>query len=104
MKNQEIKFKDLNHNYSILIGNNVLGLLPKRVKLLCPKTKKIALIIDKNIPSRFIKILKNKLKNYNLIVLPFTANEKLKSLQVASLFVNKLLSKNFGQKFQFLPY
>jgi len=97
MKNQEIKFKDLNHNYSILIGNNVLGLLPKRVKLLCPKTKKIALIIDKNIPSRFIKILKNKLKNYNLVVLPFTANEKLKSLQVASLFVNKLLSKNFNR-------
>ena len=43
MKNQEIKFKNLYHNYSILIGNNNLGILPKRIKSLCPKVKKIAL-------------------------------------------------------------
>ena len=75
MKNQEIRFKNLTHNYSILIGNNTLGLLPKRIKLLCPKTKKIALIVDKNIPIKFIKIIKNKLKDYYVIVLPFTASE-----------------------------
>ena len=36
----EIKFKDHNSNYSIIIGNNVLNLLPGKIKLLCPKSKK----------------------------------------------------------------
>ena len=97
MKNQEIKFKNLTHNYSILIGNNTLGLLPKRIKLLCPKTKKIALIVDKNIPIKFIKIIKNKLKDYYVIVLPFAASEKFKSLKTTIFYVNKLLSKNFNR-------
>ena len=69
MKNQEIKFKNLTHNYSILVGSNTLGLLSQRIKLLCPKTKKIALIVDRNIPIKFIKIVKNKLRDYYVIVL-----------------------------------
>ena len=63
MKNHEIKFKNLTQNYSVLIGNNILGLLPKKIKILCPKTKKIAIIIDRNVPNKFMNILKNKLKN-----------------------------------------
>ena len=45
MKNQEIKFK--RENYSIIIGKNIINILPKKIKILCPKTKKIALIVDK---------------------------------------------------------
>jgi 3-dehydroquinate synthase len=97
MKNQEIKFKNLTHNYSVLIGSNILGLLPKKIKLLCPKTKKIALIIDKNIPRKFVNILKSKLKHYDLIILRFTANEKSKSLKTVNLYLNKLLAKNLNR-------
>ena len=97
MRKQEIKFKDLNHTYSILIGNNILSLLPKKVKLLCPKTKKIALIVDKKIPIKFIKIIKSSLKNYNLILLPFDAKEKSKSLNTTNFYLNKLLSKNLNR-------
>ena len=97
MKNQEIKFKNLYHNYSILIGNNNLGILPKRIKSLCPKVKKIALIFDKNIPIKFKKILNNKLKNYSLIFLPFTANEKSKSLRTVDFYLDKLLKKNLNR-------
>ena len=97
MKNQEIKFKNLYHNYSILIGNNNLGILPKRIKSLCPKVKKIALIFDRNIPIKFKKILNNKLKNYNLIFLPFTANEKSKSLKTVNFYLDKLLKKNLNR-------
>ena len=81
MRNQEIKFKNLNHNYSIIIGNNTLNLLPKKIKALCPKTKKIALIIDSKIPNKFKKVIKTKLKNYDLLIMSFTANEKNKSLK-----------------------
>ena len=97
MKNQEIKFKDSNHNYSILIGSNILGLLPKKIKLLCPKTKKIALIVDKKIPKKFIKTIKNSLKNYNLNILLFDAREKSKSIRTVNFYLDKLLSKKFNR-------
>ena len=95
MKNQEIKFKSKNHNYSVMIGKNILGILPKKVKLLCPKTKNVALIIDKNIPVKFKKELKKKLKNYSLLFLSFEASEKNKSIDKVNYFLNILLSKNF---------
>tara|TARA_B100000902_G_scaffold393405_1_gene447572 strand:+ start:537 stop:1649 length:1113 start_codon:yes stop_codon:yes gene_type:complete len=95
MKNQEIKFKSKNHNYSILIGKNILSVLPKKIKLLCPKTKNIALIIDKNIPVKFKKDLKKKLKNYGLTFLSFEASEKNKSFRTVNYILNVLLSKNF---------
>ena len=97
MKNQEINFSNKNFKYSILIGKDTLNEMPKKLKLLCPNTKSIALIIDKKIPFKFKKILKNKLKNYNLIFLPFSANEKNKSLNSVNYFLRILLSKNFNR-------
>ena len=95
MKNQEVKFK--NQNYSIIIGKNTINLLPKKIKLLCPKTKKIALIIDKKIPQKFKKKLKNKLNSYDILLLPFTANEKNKNINTVNSFLKVLLSKNFNR-------
>ena len=84
MKNQEIKFKS--QNYSILIGKNTINILPSRLKSLCPKTKNIALIIDKKVPNKFRKSLKTKLKSYNLLFLPFFANERNKSLNTINYY------------------
>ena len=97
MKNQEIKFKSKNHNYSIIIGKNALNVLPKKIKFLCPKTKSIALVIDKNVPKKFQNYLKKKLKTYNILVLPFIASEKNKSINTVNHFLNILLSKNFNR-------
>ena len=97
MKNQEIKFKNLNHNYSVIIGKNALDLLSKKIKFLCPRTKKIALIVDSKIPNKFKKKIKNRLKNYELLTLPFVANEKNKSLKKVNFYLNKILSKNFNR-------
>ena len=97
MKNQEIKFKSKKHNYSIIIGRNTINILPKKIKLLCPNTKKIALIVDENIPSKFKNYLRKKLKNYNLLFLQFKANEKNKSLQNVNFYLDTLLSKNFNR-------
>jgi 3-dehydroquinate synthase len=97
MKTQEIKLKGLRHQYSIFIGDNTLALLPQKVKAVCPKTKKIALIIDSKVPNKFKSIVKDKLKNYELLILPFSANEKNKSLKKANLYLNKILLKNFNR-------
>ena len=97
MKNQEIKFKNKNHSYSILIGKDTLNILPKKIKFLCPNTKSIALIVDKNVPGKFKNKLKKRLNRYNLLILSFDANEKSKSLSIVNHFLNLLLSKNFNR-------
>tara|TARA_B100001063_G_C16743154_1_gene545939 strand:- start:272 stop:1384 length:1113 start_codon:yes stop_codon:yes gene_type:complete len=97
MKNQEIKFKSKNNNYSIIIGKNSLEVLPKKIGLLCPKAKNIAFIIDKNIPIKFKLILKKKLKKYNLFFLSFVSNEKNKSLNTVNYYLKALLNKNFNR-------
>ena len=78
MKNREIKFKNSNYSYSIVIGNNLLGTLPSRIRLLCPKTKRVAIIFDRKIPNKFKRILKLKLKKYKPTFIPFNSNEKSK--------------------------
>jgi len=97
MKTQEIRLKGLGHNYSIFIGNNTLSLLPQKIRDVCPNTKKIAIIIDSKIPNKFKRLIKRKLKNYDLLILPFAANEKNKSLKKVNFYLNKILSKNFNR-------
>ena len=97
MKTQEIKFKSKDKGYSILIGTNILGLLPKKIKSICPKTKKIALIFDKRLPVKYKKIISTSLKNYDVTTLNFLSNEKTKSLKSVNFFLDKLLSKNFNR-------
>ena len=97
MKNQEIKFKSKNHSYPIVIGRNSIKVLPRKIKSLCPNTKNIAFIMDKKIPKEFKIDLKKKLKNYNLLFLPFLANEKNKSLKAVNYFLNILQSKKFNR-------
>ena len=94
---QEIKFSSQGSKYSILIGRNALGVLPKKMKLLCPNTKKVALIMDKKIPTKFKEILRKKLNKYNLLFIPFSANEKNKSFNIVNSYLKKLLSKNFNR-------
>ena len=97
MKNQEIKFKAPNQSYSIVIGNKAINCLPQKIKTICPYAKKIALIIDTNVPNQLKSIIKEKLKHYDLLFLPFIASEKNKSLTKVNFFLNKILLKNFNR-------
>ncbi len=97
MKNQEIKFNNPNYKYSIIIGKGILGILSKKIKKLCPKVKKIAIIIDKKVPNKFKMILKKNLKNYNVTFLIFNSSEKSKSFYSVNYFLNKLLQINLNR-------
>ena len=94
MKVQKIKFKNSNKDYSILIGNNILKILSLKIKPLCPQTKKVALIFDKGVPSKYKKIILNNLKKYEVYVYNFNANEKTKSIKS----VNSPIFIKFHQK------
>ncbi|RPH00590.1 MAG: 3-dehydroquinate synthase [Candidatus Pelagibacter sp. TMED153] len=97
MKAQEIKFNSQNKKYSILIGSNILKILPKKIRSLCPKTKKIALIFDKNVPRKYKLNISKNLKNYELNIFNFSASEKSKSLKSVNFFLNQLFSKNYNR-------
>ena len=97
MKNHEIKFKDHKSSYSVVIGNNVLSLLPSKIKQLCPKTKKIVFIIDTKVPAFFKKKLKKTLKMYDVKQLSFNASEKNKSLNKVNFYLKKLLKSNLNR-------
>ena len=104
MKNQEIKFQNKSEKYSIFIGENSINLLPSKIKTLCPETRKIGVIVDKNIPSNYKKKLKKKLKSYEITFLPFLANEKNKSLSKAYSLLNlplgQIVSPSLNRKSQ----
>ena len=97
MKVQEIKFKALNKDYSILIGNNIFNLLPNKINLLCPQVQKVALIFDANVPLKFKKIITKNLKKYEIFSYNFNANEKAKSFRSVNFFLDELLSKRFNR-------
>tara|TARA_B110000967_G_scaffold20424_1_gene19040 strand:- start:4372 stop:5481 length:1110 start_codon:yes stop_codon:yes gene_type:complete len=97
MQTTEIKLKNLNSNYSIVIGKNVLQQIPKRIKILCPNAKKIALVTDKKIPKKFRNKLKHILKDYDIYVFEYSVNEKFKSFSNVNKLVEKCLSENFSR-------
>ena len=94
---QEIKVKHLDKKYSILIGNNILKILPNRIKSISPQTKKIAVFFDNGVPYKYKKIILSNLKKYQVDIINFNPDEKKKSLKFVSFFLNKLLAKNFNR-------
>ncbi len=94
---KEVKFNNKNNKYSILIGNQILKLLPKKVKMVCPEAKKIAIIFDKKVPSKFKTRISKSLKNFDLTVFNFDANEKTKSMKSVNFFLDKLLDRNLNR-------
>ncbi len=97
MTPSEIKVKTKNSNYSIIIGNGVLNLLPKKLKSVCPKASKIGVILDKRVPKKFKMIIRKLLKKYSVFFFEYTADEKLKSLSKAEDLVEKCLLHKFNR-------
>ena len=58
MKIQKIRFKNKFTDYPIIIGRNSINSLPFEIKKICPKTRNIAIFIDKNVPVKFKNIIK----------------------------------------------
>ena len=63
MKN--IKIKTHSKNYSIVIGNNILKNLDKIIKKNSSNFNKCLIIVDKNIPKKFIREITNSLSKKN---------------------------------------
>jgi len=97
MKVSKIIVKNKNSNYPIFIGKGSINLIGKQIKKLCPKTKKVGLILDKNIPNEYKKEIKKQIKNYKLYIYEYIPNENLKSFAKANDLVEKLLKNNINR-------
>tara|TARA_Y100000816_G_scaffold286532_1_gene267802 strand:+ start:86 stop:1180 length:1095 start_codon:yes stop_codon:yes gene_type:complete len=84
-------------DYSIIIGKNSLSTLQIEVKNHCPQCKKIALVIDKKIPKKFVLKIRKILKKYKLFIFYVSSSEKIKNLNQINLIINKLLKLNFNR-------
>ena len=97
MQKTRLLVKNFNSNYPIIIGSNILKDIPGNIKKLCPSAKKIALIVDKNVPKKFKIKLKKILNGYNVYIFEYSVNEKFKSLTSANKIVEKCLFYNFNR-------
>ena len=97
MKKIEIKVKNNNFDYSVVIGNKIINILPKKIKLLCPNAQKIAIVTDKNIPSKFKTKIKKLLKFYEVSIFEYDSSEKTKSFSEVNNLLEKCLKRNFNR-------
>jgi len=97
MKTTKLKVKNLNSDYSIIIGKNILNQISSQIKTLCPGAKKIALVVDKNVPSKFKIKLKKYLNNYRIYTFEYSVNEKFKSFINVNKLVERCLVNNFNR-------
>ena len=97
MKTTKLKVKNLSSNYHVIIGRNILNQISNQITTLCPGAKKVALIVDKNVPSKFKNKLKKYLKKYTIYTFEYSVSEKFKNFMNVNKLVEKCLANNFNR-------
>ena len=83
--------------YPIIIGRNLISNLGQILKKNSISFKKCLLVLDKNVPNKYIKRISNSLKRYELYKFIYNANEKNKNHKNVSKILDLLLKKNFSR-------
>ena len=97
MKASKIIVKAQSKKYPIYFGSNILNNTPKIIKKILPKTKKVAFIIDKNLPIKLINKLKISCKEYRPVIYKLNSKNKIKDIKIAFKLVEDLLKRNFNR-------
>ena len=80
MKQTKLSISTGTEKYPIIIGSNLTSKVSKIFKLNSINFEKCFIVIDKNIPKKFISNIKKSLENKEIYVLFFNATEKNKNL------------------------
>ena len=97
MKQIKLNIVTKTEKYPIIIGSNLTSKVSKIFKSNSVNFEKCFLVIDKNVPKKFISNIKGSLKNKKIYVLFFNANEKNKNFNSANKILEILLKKNFSR-------
>mgnify|MGYP001166891717 CR=1 FL=1 len=95
MKPIKLIINTKDQKYSILIGSNLLSKIGNIIKKNSINFKKCLLVIDKNVPRKFIIKIKKSFRNKKIYTQFIQANEKNKSQKVINVILENLLNKNF---------
>jgi 3-dehydroquinate synthase/shikimate kinase/3-dehydroquinate synthase len=95
MKTVNIKIKTKNNSYSIVIGNNLIKSLMKVIKRNSLDFNRCLIIVDKNIPKKFLNQIKLSLSNKDKSIYFFNSSEINKNFKNVNKIINILLKKNF---------
>ena len=95
MKTIKLKIKSINKTYPVFIGDNIIKKASSYINTEIATCKKIEILIDTNVPTKFIDILKRSLKNFNITLIKFKSTEKEKKIKNVLKIVNLLLNKRF---------
>ena len=83
MKNIRIKIKTKSKTYPIYIGHKMINKIGNLIKINLPDVKKICIISDKNLPSKFLKNINISLKKYNPLIFILPVNEIMNNMKTA---------------------
>ena len=97
MKPIKLKIKTSVNTYPIYIGKNLILTLPKIFEDNSIILKKCLLVVDKNIPKKFLFKI-NKSFNKKLNIFYIDANEKNKNQKTVNSILETLLKKNFSRE------
>ena len=97
MKQTRLNIITKTEKYPIIIGSNLTSSVSKIFKLNSIDFDKCLIVVDKNVPKKFLSKIKKSLKNKNIYVLFFNANEKNKNINSVNKILEVLLNKNFSR-------
>ena len=93
----KLNVKTNNNKYLILIGFGLINKLSLLLKNNSINFNKCLVVIDKNVPRKYIKIILKSLNNKIKIVHFFHASEKNKNQKSVDKILEKLLNNNFNR-------
>ena len=100
MKIKKLSVNTKSLNYKILIGENLISKLSVLFYENSINFKKCLLLIDKNIPKKYVSKIKKSLskKNKEIYIFSLRANEANKNQKNINHILEILLNKNFSRK------
>ena len=97
MKPIKLIVKTNSEKYPIIIGRNLISNLSRIFKTNSINFKKCLLVLDKNIPNKYVKQISRSLKRYEVYKFIYNANEKNKNQKNVNKILDLLLQKNFSR-------
>ena len=97
MRPIKLYIKTKTQKYPIIIGSNLTSNISNIIKKNSINFKQCLLIVDKNIPKKFILNLKKSLKQKKVHIFFFKSNEKNKNIEYVKKILQILLQKNFSR-------
>ncbi len=97
MKQTRLNIVTKTEKYPIIIGSNLTSSLLKIFKSNSIDFNKCLIVVDKNVPKKFISNIKKSLKNKSIFMLFFNASEKNKNINSVNKILEVLLNKNFSR-------